>query len=211
MDCGGNGGNLVDDGYVQCAAKLADCELEAKHSNFVSERSIESYGLLDLYSHSAFLTVLNTPKIYDAFSAFLRSEHSTENLNFWSRCERYRGLNENLLQTIIKIKEVHLEECATEEINVAQHFRVEGIQHVTDTMRMLEEQRDVLDDLQREVQMLMWRDSYPRFLKHRLAYHASKSLEWDQVKTYSFKGLGECFCLTDPSYFPIRKPQKLMI
>jgi len=49
-----------------------------KHTECTPERSIESYGLLDLYSYNAFHTVLHTPRLYDAFAAFLRSEHSFE-------------------------------------------------------------------------------------------------------------------------------------
>lgn len=64
----------------------------------------------------------------------------------------------------------------------------------------LEETQAIFGDLQQEVEMLMWRDSYPRFLKHHFAYNASKSLEWYPGRNYTFKGLGECFCLTYPRY-----------
>lgn len=171
-----------------------------KHTEFIPERSIESYGLLDLYSHDAFLTVLHTPRIYAAFAVFLHSEHSSENLAFWSRCERYKQLNREISQAVSVIDKDHLQEGAIEEVNVNHRSRMEGISKAKSMTLAMEENLEAYCDLQKEVEMLMWRDSYPRFLKHHLAYNASKSLEWSPGRTYTFKGLGECFCLTDPRY-----------
>jgi hypothetical protein len=170
----------------------------SKHTEFDPDRSIESYGLLDLYSHDAFLTVLHTPRIYDAFANFLQSEHSSENLAFWSRAERFRQVNREMVELVSSVDKIHLQPGAPEEINVSHRSRTEAIQNVNTMTLSLEESSKAFNDLQREVEMLMWRDSYPRFLKHHLAYNASRSLEWYPGKSYSFKGLGECFCLTDP-------------
>jgi PAS domain-containing protein len=190
----------------------SEYQLTMKHTEFTPERSIESYGLLDLYSHHAFLTVLHTPRIYDAFAVFLRSEHSSENLTFWSRCARYIRLNREISQAVTTIDNDHLQEGAIEEVNVAHRFKMEGISKAKSVILAMEETLETYRDLQKEVEMLMWRDSYPRFLKHHLAYNASKSLEWSPTRMYTFKGLGECFCLTDPRYalgeawLIIRKP-----
>jgi hypothetical protein len=162
------------------------------------EQSIESYGLLDLYSHDAFLTLLHTPRIYDAFAEFLRSEHSSENLIFWSRCERYKQHHRELRKSISLIDHKHLQIGALEEINVSDRGRKDGILKVGNTLLALEETDQMFGNLQSEVEMMMWRDSYPRFLKHHLAYNASRSLEWSGLGRMAFKGLGECFCLTDP-------------
>ena len=169
-----------------------------KYAEFNPERSTGSYGLLDLYSHEAFLTVLHTPRMYSAFANFLESEHSSENLAFWSRAERYRQLNREMFEVVSVADTFHLEEGSPEEINVSYRARIEGIQKAKNMMLVLEESLGVFNELQRELEMLMWRDSYPRFLKHYLAYNASRSLEWYPGKAYSFKGLGECFCITDP-------------
>jgi len=179
----------------------SEYQLSMKHTEFTPERSIESYGLLDLYSHNAFLTVLHTPRIYAAFAVFLQSEHSSENLTFWSLCERYRHLNRGLSHAVSVIDNDYLQEGAIEEVNVSQRSRMEGIRKGKSVVLAMEESLSAYYELQKEVEMLMWRDSYPRFLKHHLAYKASKSLEWSPGRTYTFKGLGECFCLTDPRYF----------
>lgn len=171
-----------------------------KHTDFTPERSIESYGLLDLYSYDAFRTVLHTPRIYEAFFSFLRSEHSEENLVFWSRCQTYRHLHHELTHSASQIKIDHLQEGSKDEINVRRKTRVEGITNVENMLRTSQQTESVFTELQKEVEMLMWRDSYPRFLKHHLAYNASKSLEWYPGKTFTFKGLGECFCITNPRY-----------
>jgi hypothetical protein len=174
-----------------------------KHTDFTPERSIESYGLLDLYSYDAFRTVLHTPRIYTAFACFLRSEHSDENLTFWSRCQAYKQIHGELAHSALQIKREHLQEGSKEEINVRQKTRVDGERKVEGMLRLCNETEGVFDELRKEVEMLMWRDSYPRFLKHHLAYNASKSLEWYPGKTFSFKGLGECFCITNPRYLSI--------
>jgi hypothetical protein len=165
-----------------------------------SQRTIESYGLLDLYSYSAFRTVLHTPRIYDAFAAFLCSEVSSEHLVFWTRCERVRQLKQELSDSVSAIHHEHLRDASKQEINISHRSRVGGIEKVDSMKSALNDTQDTIDDMQKEVEMLMWRDSYPRFLKHRLAYNASKSLEWASTRPYPFKGLGECFCITDPRY-----------
>lgn len=169
-----------------------------KHTELTPERSIESYGLLDLYSYDAFRTVLHTPRLYEAFFAFIRSEHSEENLVFWSRCQAYRHLHHEVMHSANQIKTDHLQEGSKDEINVRQKLRIEGITKVENMIRTNQQTESVFTELQKEVEMLMWRDSYPRFLKHHLAYNASKSLEWYPGKTFTFKGLGECFCITNP-------------
>jgi PAS domain-containing protein len=172
----------------------------SKPGDFVPQRSIESYGLLDLYSHDAFLTVLHTPRIYEAFAEFLRSEHSSENLVFWSRCVQYKQYHRELSKSISLIDHKHLQVGAAEEINVPDRKRTEGFRQVGNLLLAMEETEQVFGSLQSEVEMMMWRDPYPRFLKHHLAYNASKSLEWHGPGKMTFKGLGECFCLTDPRY-----------
>jgi Regulator of G protein signaling domain len=176
-----------------------DRRISHKHTNFALERSIESYGLLDLYSYDAFHTVLHTPRIYDAFAEFLRFEHSSENLIFWSRCERYKEYHQELCTSISLIDHKHLPIGASEEINVSDRGRKDGILKVGNTLLALEETDQMFGNLQSEVEMTMWRDSYPRFLKHQsLAYNASRSLGWPGLGRMEFNGLGECFCLTDP-------------
>lgn len=86
-----------------------------------------------------------------------------------------------------------------------QKTRVEGVNKVEGMLLLCHETENVFEELRKEVEMLMWRDSYPRFLKHHLAYNASKSLEWYPGKTFTFKGLGECFCITNPRSIPLSR------
>jgi hypothetical protein len=165
-----------------------------------SHRSIESYGLLDLYSSEAFLTVLQTPRIYDSFAAFLQSEHSSENLVFWSRCERYKCLQKELLESLTEMEVEHMQDSSSKEINVSQKGRLDCLARSDCLKAAMACAQTDFEKLQKEVELLMWRDSYPRFLKHHLAYNARKSLQWYPGKTFTFKGLGQCFCITDPRY-----------
>jgi len=163
-----------------------------------SKRVIEDYGLLDLYSSEAFLTVLHTPRIYDSFAAFLRTEHSSENLAFWSRCEEFKRLRKELSTWVTVTEGEHLLVGSEYEINVLPNGRIETVAKMENLKTALTETQEDIERLRKEVEIMMWRDSYPRFLKHHLAYNARRSLQYSPGKTLSFKGLGECFCLTDP-------------
>lgn len=163
-----------------------------------TKRAIEDYGLLDLYSSEAFLKVLQTPRIYDSFAAFLRTEHSSENLVFWSRCEEYKRLRKELSTCVTVTESEHLLVGSEHEINVSPNGRIETLAKMENLKTALTDTQGGFERLQKEVEIMMWRDSYPRFLKHHLAYNARRSLQYSPGKTFSFKGLGECFCLTDP-------------
>jgi Regulator of G protein signaling domain len=169
-----------------------------KLNSLQNDRSNHTVSSTSIYSHDSFLTVLHPPCIYDAFATFLQSEHSSENLKFWSRCEKYRHLNQDMSQIVSSIDGKHLQEGSVENINVSHRARVKGIHRANSMILALQEAQGILNDLQKEVEMLMWRD--PRFLKYYLSYNASKSLEWYPGKTDTFKGLRECFCLIDPQY-----------
>ena len=196
----GKGSTLTVSVPVQRHTRTGDARESIKHSDFTTERSIESYGLLDLYSYDAFRTVLLTPRIYEAFFAFLRSEHSEENLVFWTRCQTYKQLHHELSHSASQIERDHLQEGSKSEINLHHKTRVDGVRKVENMLRTCHETEGVFVELQKEVEMTMWRDPYPRFLKHHLAYNASKSLEWYPGKAFTFKGLGDCFCITNPRF-----------
>ena len=170
------------------------------------KRSVESYGLLDLYSSEAFLTVLQTPGIFESFATFLQSEHSSENITFWTRCERYKVLQkelyQELYQELTEMETEHMLQSSSKEINVSPKGRSECLRHVEILKKAMNETQRRFEKLQKEVELMMWRDSYPRFLKHHLALYARQSPSRSSIKSVSFKGLGECFCLTDPRYPP---------
>lgn len=68
-----------------------------------------------------------------------------------------------------------------------------GIETSIDATRQM---RFVFSDAQEEIEGLLMNDIYPRFVRHQITTVASKALVGDRRQ---FQGLGDCFCLTDPS------------
>ena len=54
----------------------------------------------------------------------------------------------------------------------------------------------IFKESQHEVEQLVSFDIYPRFVKHQMALSARKALTSARGK---YAGLGDCFCLSDPS------------
>ncbi|KAI3368136.1 hypothetical protein L3Q82_007868 [Scortum barcoo] len=140
---------------------------------FVSTNTGRSYptGILQLID-----IVLNEKRQYlAAFRAFLRSEFSEENIEFWLACEEFKvtASPDNLRWKAEEIYKEFIQPTACREINVDHHIR-EKIK------KSLEEPSlSCFDEAQKHVYLLMERDSRPRFL-HSDAYlslkHKSHSL-----------------------------------
>ncbi|XP_072919639.1 regulator of G-protein signaling 5-like [Hemitrygon akajei] len=96
-----------------------------------------------------------------AFKAFLQSEHSEENIEFWMACEDYKATKSpnKLASKAKKIFEDFIEKEAPQEINV-DHYTKEV------TMKNLAEPTTSTFELaQKRVLSLMEKDSFSRFLK----------------------------------------------
>ncbi|XP_016094484.1 regulator of G-protein signaling 3-like [Sinocyclocheilus grahami] len=99
-----------------------------------------------------------------AFRAFLRTEFSEENLDFWLACEDYKKIKsqskmaskaKKIFAEFIAIqscKEVNLDSCTREHTK-------ENLQNIS---------RSCFDLAQRRIYGLMEKDSYPRFLRSEL-------------------------------------------
>ncbi|XP_048394968.1 regulator of G-protein signaling 5-like [Stegostoma tigrinum] len=99
-----------------------------------------------------------------AFKAFLQSEHSEENIEFWMACEDYKATKSpiQLASKAKKIFEDFIETEAPKEVNV-DHYTKEI------TMKSLVEPSPSTFELaQKRVLNLMEKDSFSRFLKSEL-------------------------------------------
>uniref|UniRef100_A0A3P8WL29 Regulator of G protein signaling 3a n=1 Tax=Cynoglossus semilaevis TaxID=244447 RepID=A0A3P8WL29_CYNSE len=99
-----------------------------------------------------------------AFRAFLRTEFSEENLEFWLACEEYKKIKSQS-KMASKAKKIFAEYIAIQsckEVNLDSYTRdhtKENLQNVT---------RSSFDLAQRRIYGLMEKDSYPRFLRSEL-------------------------------------------
>ncbi|CAJ1071782.1 regulator of G-protein signaling 21-like [Xyrichtys novacula] len=95
------------------------------------------------------------------FQAFLKTEFSDENIEFWLVCEDYKKIRSSfrMCSRAKKIFKRYIQAEAIREINIDHKTRdlIRGNMKAPTTV--------CFDDAQRIVYGLMERDSYPRFLK----------------------------------------------
>ncbi|XP_028936949.1 regulator of G-protein signaling 4 isoform X2 [Ornithorhynchus anatinus] len=109
-------------------------------------------SLENLISHECGLT---------AFRAFLKSEYSDENLEFWISCEDYKKTPcpDQLRPKAKKIYEDFISVEASKEVNLDSITREETSRNVREPTPAC------FDEAQRKIFRLMEKDSYGRFLK----------------------------------------------
>lgn len=99
-----------------------------------------------------------------AFRAFLRTEFSEENLEFWLVCEEYKKIKSQS-KMASKAKKIFAEYIAIQsckEVNLDSYTR----DHTKDNLQNVT--RSCFDLAQRRIYGLMEKDSYPRFLRSEL-------------------------------------------
>ncbi|RXM31265.1 hypothetical protein EOD39_7181 [Acipenser ruthenus] len=110
------------------------------------------------------------------FRAFLRSEFSDENIEFWLTCEDFKKVKSSRLSSKAKkIYEHYIRAEAPKEINIDHHTR--------ETIKANVQNPTIhcFDDAQKIVYGLMERDSYPRFLRSDIYQILSGKLQPDSV------------------------------
>ncbi|XP_053863235.1 regulator of G-protein signaling 3 isoform X11 [Malaclemys terrapin pileata] len=99
-----------------------------------------------------------------AFRAFLRTEFSEENLEFWLACEEYKKIKSQS-KMISKAKKIFAEYIAIQsckEVNLDSYTR----EHTKENLQTIT--RSCFDLAQKRIYGLMEKDSYPRFLRSEL-------------------------------------------
>ncbi|MBN3307144.1 RGS4 protein, partial [Amia calva] len=105
--------------------------------------------------------VLSEKCFIDAFRAFLRSEFSDENIEFWLACQDYKEAR-SPTELSSKAKEIYnefVDPHALKEINIDCHIRE------TIEMALQEPDFSCFDEAQKHIYSVMEKDSWPRFLK----------------------------------------------
>lgn len=106
-------------------------------------------------------TLLRSKYGMATFHAFLKSEFSDENIEFWLVCEDFKKIrtSSRLTSRAKKIFEIYIKSEAPKEINIDHRTREVIKQNVQAPTKLC------FDDAQKIVYGLMERDSYPRFLR----------------------------------------------
>lgn len=99
-----------------------------------------------------------------AFRAFLKTEFSDENIEFWMACEDYKKIKSSakLMSKANKIYKEFIDVKAPREVNIDCRTREVTRQSLEDP------NPSSLNDIQAKVYSLMEKDSYPRFLRSKM-------------------------------------------
>ncbi|XP_076828482.1 regulator of G-protein signaling 18 [Brachyhypopomus gauderio] len=108
----------------------------------------------------SFEELLGHPDGLEAFTRFLRTEFSEENIEFWLACEEYKTMESSTkLQTMAKqIYAVFIDTEAPKEINIDHSTKL------TIQKNILQPTQLSFDVAQSKIYTLMKKDCYPRFL-----------------------------------------------
>ncbi|XP_013872237.1 regulator of G-protein signaling 21 isoform X2 [Austrofundulus limnaeus] len=152
-------------------SKIRFYEIKELFPNIKQPRSWQT----DHKRHMSLDKLLKDKRYLEAFRSFLQSEFSEENIEFWLACEDFKstGSSEDLSWKAKKIYEEFISSAACREINV-DHQTKEKIQNSLE-----KPSRSCFDEAQKQVYLLMLRDSCPRFLNsdaYLTLKHKSRSI-----------------------------------
>uniref|UniRef100_A0A8D0VBY8 RGS domain-containing protein n=1 Tax=Sus scrofa TaxID=9823 RepID=A0A8D0VBY8_PIG len=107
------------------------------------------------------------------YAAYLKMEHSDENIKFWMACETYKKIASRWSRTsrAKKLYKIYIQPESPREINIDSSTRetiIKNIQEPTPTC---------FEEAQKIVYMHMERDSYPRFLKSEMYQKLLKTIQ----------------------------------
>ncbi|KAG7326223.1 hypothetical protein KOW79_009624 [Hemibagrus wyckioides] len=112
----------------------------------------------------SFDVLLSNKYGFAAFRAFLKTEFSDENIEFWLACEDYKKIKSpaKLMSKANKIYKEFIDVQAPKEVNIDFRTREET------RLKLLEPTTSSLNEIQTKVYSLMEKDSYPRFLRSKI-------------------------------------------
>ncbi|XP_027420226.1 regulator of G-protein signaling 13 isoform X1 [Bos indicus x Bos taurus] len=121
----------------------------------------------------SFETLMATKYGPVVYAAYLKTEHSDENIKFWMACETYKKTASQWSRTsrAKKLYKVYIQPQSPREINIDSSTReaiIKNIQEPTQTC---------FEEAQKIVYMHMERDSYPRFLKSEMYQKLLKTIQ----------------------------------
>lgn len=112
----------------------------------------------------------NGPAVY---TAYLKMEHSDENIKFWTACETYKKIasRRSRVSRAKKLYEIYIQPESPREINIDSSTRE------TITRNIQAPTQSCFEEAQKIVYMHMERDSYPRFLKSEMYQKLLKAVQ----------------------------------
>jgi phototropin len=111
--------------------------------------------------------------------------------------ERYKARLDDLTRAISDIYNTYISPDGPRQVNASHQVvgktTIEAKETTGTILPLLE---TLFSELQNEIEKLLYRSIYPRFVKHQITTSAARALPSQRGK---YEGLGDCFCLTDPT------------
>lgn len=138
------------------------------------------------------------------YAAYLKMEHSDENIKFWMACETYKKIasQRSRISRAKKLYKIYIQPQSPREINIDSSTRetiIRNIQEPTETC---------FEEAQKIVYMHMERDSYPRFLKSEMYQKLLKTIQpdnsWPLLNSLHWK-----WCIENTGFVLLIKKNKI--
>ena len=112
--------------------------------------------------------------------------------------DRYNALVDELIRTMSEIHQLFTSVDAPRQINISDPMMRKIETNIRkSTMTILPSMELIFAGAEEHVKEMLCHDIYPRFVKYQMTASAARALTNDRAK---YQGLGDCFCLTDPTY-----------
>ncbi|TVY53587.1 Phototropin-1 [Lachnellula cervina] len=158
---------------------------------------INGNSITDFFSPEVFHLVLHNPTTAHRLLRFCQSRACGENMEFLQKVDKFNRLLDEASQLLGTIQSTYTSADAPRQINISnsQAKRVTSdIRHASQfTIPSLE---NIFLSPQEHIEKRLAKEIYPRFVKHQVTASATSALAAHRER---FQGLGDCFCLTDPS------------
>ncbi|XP_004619970.1 regulator of G-protein signaling 13 [Sorex araneus] len=107
------------------------------------------------------------------YAAYLKMEHSDENIKFWMDCETYKKIDSrwSRISRAKKLYKIYIQPQSPREINIDSSTRENITKNLQEATQMC------FEEAQKIVYMHMERDSYPRFLKSEMYQKLLKTIQ----------------------------------
>lgn len=159
-----------------------------------------SGGFTDFFSNETFRMVLRNPTTAHRFLKFCQRRACGESMEFLAQVENYYRILDDLTKTMSNIQKQFTGPNSENGINISgQDSRAinNSIKHsVNNVIPSLE---CIFLDAEEHIEALLMKDVYPRFVKHQVTTSATFALGAEGNHVGAYQGVGDCFCLTDPS------------
>lgn len=157
-------------------------------------------GFTDFFSNDVFQMVLRNPATSYRFKIFCQKRACGEGMEFLTEIDNYNRILDELTKSMSNIQHKFTGPSAEKRVDISSQDSRDiqtSIKHsITNVIPGLEY---IFMDAQERVESVLLKEAYPRFVKHQITTSATMALGTDKNHVGAYQGVGDCFCMTDPT------------